>query len=211
LFGNVNWVCRNRSSVGEMCYFIAKNVGFIDKKVSECLYVSILTDTGSFRHNFNSDTINVVSELLKTGIDPENIADNVYHNNSLQALKLLGYALVSLQFDSALRVAWAVLPEQIFKQTGATEQDTEIVIDMLRSVEKTDFVFLAKERRNEVKFSLRSRKHFNVRNIAEHFGGGGHNNAAGFSIKDCTLASAIEKLFRYLRQMNTGRNAWTGF
>ncbi|MCM8764035.1 MAG: DHHA1 domain-containing protein [Candidatus Omnitrophica bacterium] len=200
LFGNVNWICKNRSSVGEMCYFIAKFLGFMDRKVAECLYVSILTDTGSFRHNFNLNTINVVGELFKTGIDPEKIADNVYHSNSIPALKLLGYALMSLQSDPDLHVAWAVLPGQAFKQTGAREQDTEFVIDMLRSVEKTNFVFLVKERRNEIRFSLRSRKHFDVRKIAEYFGGGGHNNAAGFSIKDTTVTSAIENFFRYLRQ-----------
>ncbi|MCM8814826.1 MAG: bifunctional oligoribonuclease/PAP phosphatase NrnA [Candidatus Omnitrophica bacterium] len=200
LFGDVNWVCKNRSSVGEMSFFIANYLGLLDKRVAECLYVSILTDTGSFRHNFNSDTINVVSELLKTGIDPENIADNVYHNNSLQALKLLGYALISLQYEPTFKVAWSVLSEQIFKKIGATEQDIELVIDILRSVEKTDFVFIVKERRDEIKFSLRSRKHFNVRKIAENFGGGGHNSAAGFSIRNCTLELAIEEFFRYLRK-----------
>lgn len=33
-----------------------------------------------------------------------------------------------------------------------------------------------------VKFSLRSRTKFNVRLIAEMFGGGGHDKAAGFTV-----------------------------
>ncbi|MCX7705983.1 MAG: bifunctional oligoribonuclease/PAP phosphatase NrnA [bacterium] len=199
-FGDINWVSETRSSVGEMCFFIAKHLDCLDKGIAECFYVSILTDTGSFKHNFNVETISVVAELLKVGIDPEKIADNVYHNNSIAALNLLGHALVNLQYAPDLRTAWTVLRKCTFEKTKATEQDSELVIDMLQTVEKTDFVFLVRERNNEIKFSLRSRKSFNVRKIAEHFGGGGHDSASGFSIKNASINSALEKFFRYLKE-----------
>lgn len=205
LFGNINWVEEKTSSVGEMCYFIAKELGCIDKKIAECLYVSILTDTGSFKYNFDINTIKVILELLKTGIDPEKIADQVYFNNSIAALKLLGHALVSLKYEPDLKVAWAVLDENVFDETGALEQDTELVINLLRTTGETDFVFLAKERKNEIKFSLRSKKSFNVRKIAEVFGGGGHENAAGFSLKETTLEKAIQTFFKYIRK---NRKKW---
>ncbi len=115
-FGDINWVCEKRSSVGEMCFFIANDLGYMDRDIAECLYVSILTDTGSFKHNFSSDTISVVDRLLKMKIDPEKIADNVYHNNSVAALNLLGYALVNLQYNAELRVAWTVLTQYIFEK-----------------------------------------------------------------------------------------------
>jgi len=199
-FGEINWVCENSSSVGEMCFIIADYLCRIEKKVAECLYVSILTDTGSFRYNFDRRTIAVIDKLLEIGIDPEKIANNIYCNNSIASLKLVGHALVSMQVDPDVPVAWTVVTEQMFKETKAEEQDTEIVINMLQSVGKMDFVFLVRERKNEIKFSLRSRNNFNVRKLAEHFGGGGHNNAAGFSIKGMTVESAMEVFFRYLKQ-----------
>lgn len=209
-FGDINWVCKKRSSVGEMCFFIADRLGCIDRDIAECLYVSILTDTGSFRHNFNVDTISIINRLLKMKINPEKIADNVYNNNSIAALNLIGYALVNLQYDPDLRVAWAVLSQNIFKKTKATEQDTEHVIDILRTVEKTDFVFLVKERKSEIKFSLRSKNYCNVRKIAEHFGGGGHDNASGFILKNMTLDSALKKFFEYIKKTEVRSNPCAG-
>ncbi|MCM8817556.1 MAG: bifunctional oligoribonuclease/PAP phosphatase NrnA [Candidatus Omnitrophica bacterium] len=199
-FGDINLVCEKRSSVGEICFFIASRLACIDKDIAECLYVSILTDTGSFRYNFNSETLSVITRLLKTGINPEEIADNVYNNNPVETLLLLGHALVNLQFDPEFHIAWTILNQSIFKKTKAAEQDSEIVIDILRTIEKTDFVFLVKERETEIKFSLRSRKRCNVRKIAEYFGGGGHDNAAGFSLKNIPLDEAVRKFLRYLRE-----------
>jgi len=198
-FGDINWVCPSCSSVGEMCFFIAHDLESLDNAIAECLYVAILTDTGSFRHHFDLKTIKVVSELIRAGINPEQIADNVYNNNSLACLKLLGHALISIEYDSSINAAWTILYQDTFKKTGAVEQDTEIVIDTLRTIEHVDFVFLVKERKNEVKFSLRSRKGVNVRKIAEMFGGGGHDNAAGFSLKDITVTEALEQFLKKLK------------
>lgn len=199
LFGDINWVSYDRSSVGEMCFFIIEKFRCLNSETAECLYVAILTDTGSFRYHFDARTLGITEMLLKTGIDPEIIADNIYHNNSIHVLNLVGYALTGLQYDSEIRAAWTVLTEDLYKKTGALEQDTEIVIDMLRSIKDTDFVFLVKERKNEIKFSLRSKKNIDVRSISERFGGGGHNCAAGFSFQKMSVDEALSKFLKYLR------------
>ncbi|HXK44385.1 MAG TPA: DHHA1 domain-containing protein, partial [bacterium] len=204
-FGDINWVCENCSSVGEMCFSILEELNCIDKEVAECLYVAILTDTGSFRHHFDTRTIRITGKLLSTGINPERIADYIYHSYPVSTLRLLGHALVSFQYDMRLRTAWAIIDQQILVKTGAFEQDAEIIIDALRSIGNVDFVFLVKERKNEIKFSLRSKKGFNVRLIAEKFGGGGHDGAAGFSMTGIPLTDAVEKFLRYLRKHHSKR------
>ncbi|HOK79319.1 MAG TPA: DHHA1 domain-containing protein [bacterium] len=209
-FGHINWVCENCSSVGEMCFFILEELNCVDKEVAECLYVAILTDTGSFRHHFDTRTIRIAERLLSTGINPESIADHIYNSYPVSTLKLLGHALVSLQYDMDLHIAWTVLDEQMLMETGAFEQDAEIIVDMLRSIGNVDFVFLVKERKNEIKFSLRSKKGFNVRLIAEKFGGGGHDGAAGFSMTGITLTDAIEKFLRYLKKHQSKRQVENG-
>ncbi|MGB9642292.1 MAG: DHH family phosphoesterase [Candidatus Ratteibacteria bacterium] len=204
-FGHINWICESCSSVGEMCFFILEELNCIDKEVAECLYVAILTDTGSFKHHFDTRTIRIVEKLLSTGINPESIADHIYHSYPVSTLKLLGHALILLQYDMDLRTAWTVLDEQMLVKTGAFEQDAEIIVDTLRSIGNVDFVFLVKERKNEIKFSLRSKKDFNVRVIAEKFGGGGHDGAAGFSMTGITLTDAVEKFLRYLKKHHSKR------
>ncbi|HPP66347.1 MAG TPA: bifunctional oligoribonuclease/PAP phosphatase NrnA [bacterium] len=199
LFGDINWIDASRSSVGEMCFFIIENLKCLDRSIAECLYTSILTDTGSFRYHFDRRTIAVVEKILRCGIEPEIIADKIYHNNSVSCLRLVGYALSRLHYDEEMRVAWTVLTENIYKKTGAAEQDTEIVADMIGSMKDVDFVFLVKERKDEIKFSLRSRRDFNVRIIAEHFGGGGHNSASGFSIYKMSIHRALSTFLKFLR------------
>ncbi len=199
LFGDINWISNTRSSVGEMCFFIVEKLRCLDRDTAECLYVAILTDTGSFRYHFDGRTLHIAEKLLKSGVDPETTADNLYHNNSISSLHLAGYALSHLQYDRENRVAWTVLTEDVYRKTGASEQDTEIIVDILRSIKDAEFVFLVRERKNEVKFSLRSRKGIDVRSIAEKFGGGGHNSAAGFSLQKMSAEQAVSKFLKYLR------------
>ncbi|WP_203636787.1 DHH family phosphoesterase, partial [Thermobrachium celere] len=49
-FGNINIVDSNASSVGEMLYDIYLQLGHnISKNIAECLYTSIVSDTGGFK------------------------------------------------------------------------------------------------------------------------------------------------------------------
>jgi len=50
--------------------------------------------------------------------------------------------------------------------------------------------------RNDIKISLRSRG-FDVSEFARHYGGGGHRNASGFSLKG-NIASVEEKIIAKL-------------
>jgi phosphoesterase RecJ-like protein len=55
---------------------------------------------------------------------------------------------------------------------------------------------------NMIKVSMRSADHFDVNKIAKYFGGGGHKNASGCSLKGplnsakSTLLKHIEKLIK---------------
>jgi len=77
-YGNINWVSSLYSACGEMFYFLIKKFGEIDKKQATCIYTAILTDTGSFRYHFGEYTFMIIHELLKTGIDPSEISQNIY-------------------------------------------------------------------------------------------------------------------------------------
>ena len=59
---------------------------------------------------------------------------------------------------------------------------------------------LITERQGVIRLSFRSKGDFSVHELAKnHFGGGGHTNAAGGTM-NCTLNQAVEKLLEVLPQ-----------
>ena len=72
----------------------------------------------------------------------------------------------------------------MFHKAGAATGDSEGLIDTLRSIAGVEAVALIREREDgSQKVSLRSRGEVDVEKIARHHGGGGHKNAAGYSLE----------------------------
>ena len=66
----------------------------IDKDIAECIYVGIMTDTGSFKYSSTtSETHNIIARLIKYGARNTVIHDLVYDNYSADRMKLLGFCL----------------------------------------------------------------------------------------------------------------------
>ena len=84
-------------STAHMVYDIIDALGlrnYMNKEIAECLYVGIMTDTGSFKYaSTNAKTHRVVSDLIEMGIDNSRIHDLIYDNSSSNRINLLGYCL----------------------------------------------------------------------------------------------------------------------
>jgi len=70
-FGTINWIDSTASAVGEMIYNLCKAIGGrITKDIAECVYMALVTDTGSFHFsNTTERTLKVASELIKAGFE----------------------------------------------------------------------------------------------------------------------------------------------
>ena len=65
-------------------------------------------------------------------------------------------------------------------RAGASDDDTENLINIVRNLDTVKIAIFLKERPDGlVKISLRSKNHVNVADVARRFGGGGHAYAAG--------------------------------
>ncbi len=199
-FGTINWVDAQQSSVGMMCYFLIAHTNKMNKEIAECLFTSISFDTGSFHYNIKENTFYVAGELLKYGIDPQYIANKIYYQQPLKVIKLLTLTLNTIKMDKNLKVVWAKISDDMFKKTKTSEEDTEGLIDVIREVKEAEMAFLMKERKNEIKISIRSKSIYNVYKIAKCFGGGGHSNASGFSIKNVSLEKAENLILKLIRE-----------
>jgi len=198
-FADIHVVNEKASSIGEMIYDLAKEMGLnTTKDIALGIYVSILTDTGSFKYtNTNSKTHMIAAELLKYGIEPYSIYKNIYENNSYQKILLMGKMLNTFQLDEANKLAWAVVTQKVLKETGFdfSSEDKEGFIDILRSLNGIEVVLMFSEKEKDViKVSLRSKGNIDVNQIAMKFGGGGHPFAAGITLNKAKLEPTVQKI-----------------
>lgn len=185
LFGDINWIDATASAVGEMIYNLCKAIGVrVTKEIAECVYTALVTDTGSFHYsNTTERTFKVASELVKAGVKPAKVSQNVFSSYAWSKLSLLSQVLATARRDGSGRVAWMRHSLEMQELAGATEEDSDGFVNYPLTVAEVEAVALLKETAPGIyRTSLRSKGEINVARIAEKFGGGGHRNAAG-----CTL------------------------
>ena len=171
-------------------------------EIATNLYVAIMTDTGSFQFaNTHAKTFQVAADLVSSGAEPYSIAQEVYMNQPHSKFRLLSTVLGSLELHSSQRIASFTLTKELLKESGASLEDLEGLVNYLLSLEGVLLaIFLKEEADKEYRVSLRSKNHYDVAAVAKRFGGGGHKNAAGLSIQGSSekvgnvLIAALEKL-----------------
>jgi phosphoesterase RecJ-like protein len=184
-FGDIQVLDSRAASTSEIVYALLLALELpITLPVATCLFTGVITDTGSFRfQNVTPNTFHVAASLLTAGAPPAFISENVFENRTFAATRLLGHALSSLSQAAEGRVVWAHITSADFEALGATDEDTEGVVNYARGVRGAVAGMLFREMRDgTVRVSLRSQETVNVAVIAQNFGGGGHRMASG-----CTL------------------------
>lgn len=188
-FASFNHVDSKASAVGEIIYFLLKDLNFdINKDIATNIYVSIITDTGSFNHcNTTATCHRVVADLFEFGLDVSGISRMINDNISRENLMLTAEAIKTVEMHFGGKLATTFITKEMINRVGATENDYEGIIDLIRRLKNTEVVALLRESDNgSVRVNLRSKKYVNVAKIAETFTGGGHERAAG-----CTITGEI--------------------
>ncbi len=185
-YGVASWVDSDAPSLGEMLHRLAQALHLdLDAETATCLYLTLVTDTGGFRFsNANSSAFRAAADLVKAGAQPEVVAGWIYESRSESAIRLLGEMLGSIELHGGGRVASAVISDAMFARAKADTSDTEGLVDYPRSIRGVHKVALLRQVGPEQwKTSLRSSGTYNVQQVAETYGGGGHRNAAGCLIE----------------------------
>jgi len=172
-------------STAQMVYEIIDTLGFrnyINKEIAECLYVGIMTDTGSFKYaSTSAKTHRVVADLIEMGIDNSRIHDLIYDNSSSSRINLLGYCLYKkLLLYPKNNSAILSLSSDELDRFQFKKGDTEGFVNFALGIKGIRFASFIVEKEGVVKLSLRSKGDIKVNEIAsKYFNGGGHVNAAG--------------------------------
>jgi phosphoesterase RecJ-like protein len=185
-FGSINWIDATASAVGEMIYNLCKAIGGrITKEIAECLYMALVTDTGSFHFPNTTDrTLKVASELVKVGVKPAKISEAVYNSYPWSRIELMRQVLATVKRDESGKVAWMRQTLGMKESAGAVDGDNNGFVNIPLAAKEVEAVIYMREvEPNFYRVSLRSKDGINVARIAERFGGGGHKNAAGCRVE----------------------------
>jgi len=198
-WANLNWIDYHAVSVGELVHRLVQASGStVTPQMATCLYTTLLTDTGGFIYgSLSAATFALARDLVLAGADPVRIAQNVCFSAPVSKVLLLGAALSSLKRDG--RIAWLSISPHDMSRTGAADEDCEGIVNYALGIAGIEAaVFFRELPENRIRISLRSKGAINIAVIAEHFGGGGHEFAAGCTI-DGTLPEAVDRLLPEIR------------
>ena len=198
------------SSTSEMMFRFICRMGMFDlinKEGAECIYAGMMTDTGSFTYNSNkSEIYTIISELIKKGIDKDEIYRRVNQVYSENRLRMMGYVLYEkMKVMPDYHTAMITLSIDELNQFHYVTGDTEGFVNLPLSIEGVTFSAFIRQDLDCVKISLRSVGDFPCNLFANrYFGGGGHKNASGGEYYG-PLSEAVSIFERGLLEFNPNK------
>ena len=199
-FGTVNVIDVNAPSTGSVMLELIEKLGAeITPQIATAVYVTIVTDTGSFQYrNTTQEAFRVSEELIAKGVSPAEVAEELYFSFPAEKLFLLQRVLKTLEFSEDRKYASIVLKYQDIKELNVERDVAEDFIDHPRSVKSVKVAAYFKEiGENKYKLSLRSKEGVNVSTVCGYFGGGGHFSASG-----CVINGSLEEVKRQVYEQS---------
>ncbi len=187
------------AAVGEILHDLATQLVWpIDADVAECLYTSIVADTGSFRYSSTQpSTHRAAAELLAVGARPWPVATHLYESFPHRRQRLLAKVLETLEVSEDGRFAQLYCTPEILTSAGAHKEDLDGMINFGRSVSGVEIAAMFRQEQDgDIKVSFRSKGRIDVGELATRFGGGGHRNASGCTLQNTDLATARKTIMK---------------
>jgi len=165
------------------------------ERIATPLYSGLSTDTGGFRFPSTSgETFRIAARLVDAGAQPPAIYRELFEQDTLARLHLVGRTLAGARTSHGGRVITSMVRQADIRESAATPHDTEDLINMTLVVKGTEVaVILIEQPDGRIKVSFRSRSPVDCSALAGRFGGGGHKAAAG-AILDGPFDAAHERV-----------------
>lgn len=207
-YGDVNYIDSNAAATAEIVFELLNLMGIsfekensVIKDIGTCMYTSIVTDTGAYRHSNVTERTHKISAILKKiGVDNTFIYQSLFDNKDFNRVRFVGKVLTAMKLVCDGKVALIELPKDVGEEFGIEVGDTSDIISYGLQIKGVEVTLLVKEADDKIKASLRSKNDVDVRKIAEYFGGGGHTKAAGLAIKYSTLEEARDKILSKIEE-----------
>ena len=207
-YGDINYIDSKAAATAEIIFELVNIMGIdfsiendITKDIGTCIYTSIVTDTGGFRHsNVTDRTHNICSTLKKINVNNTFIYQSLFDNKEFNRIKIIGKALSKMELILGGKVALIELNKTFADEFGGEIGDTSDIISYGLQIKGVEVTLLLKEVEDGVKASLRAKSYVDVRKIAEVFGGGGHVRASGIKIKNVSMEEAKYEILNEIQK-----------
>jgi len=198
---NLSLINPDSGSTGELIFdFFTYNDIKTTKDIATALYVSIYEDTVGFTTpRTTSNTFNTIAKLVDTGIDVATIANKLTRNDSLAKYRVLPKVLDTLELHCEGNIATVYCKELWLQQSGVDSSEIDFVPNMILNIAIVKVAVYFRKVDNKIRVSLRGKGDVNLSEVAKHFDGGGHKNAAGFNIEDSSIKELKERVLSYLK------------
>jgi len=201
-YAELSLVLPEAAAACEVIYDVICALGVaIDRKIAECLFTGIATDTGCFKFsNTTATTHRIAANLIEKGIDAGEINRIMFDTKSFARLDLERRVIEKMEILDDGKIAVLVLTAEM--QEGLTPDDLEGINALSRQIEGVIVgITLREKEANRFKASVRTYDPVDASVICRNLGGGGHIRAAGCELKmpfdearDTILAAVREEL-----------------
>ena len=191
----------DKAACGEIVYALLQALGVtVTKRIAECLYVAVSTDTGCFKFsNTTANTHRTAAALIEAGADVYPINKLFFDTKSFSRLRLEAKLTDTMEFYADGTVGVCVMPKCLLAEFNVTEDDLDSISGFARSIEGVRIGVMIREVEDGLgKISLRTEAPYDAAKICGLLGGGGHAAAAGASVPG-GIAGAKTAILQALR------------
>ncbi len=175
-------------ATGRLVIEAAEHLGVaLTPEIATPLFAALATDTGWFRFSsVTADSYKFAAKLVAAGANPTAIYNDLYEQDTLPRLKLIGRILARATTELGDKLIHTHVFQKDFQELGALPSDTEDIINLTLNVAGTQVAVIFVELGSGgFKISFRSRSpQVDCSKLAAQFEGGGHKAAAGATIRE---------------------------
>ena len=157
-----------------------------NQKISNLLYLGIMTDTNRFAYETTTkNTLQIVEHLVDNGANLSSIYYDVYEHDSIERYRALEIFLKNICVFANGKCCISHLTFDDLEKVGAKHSDTKEFVNYARQLDGVDIGAFLDFNRDYINCSMRAKSpKFRIDIFAEKVGGGGHPAAAGFVLKN---------------------------
>ena len=175
--------------------------GLMTEKIATCLLTGLIFYAQNFRNSkIDAGFLGEASLLIKKGGDYQEIIKNLYKNNSLSEIKLLGQVFSKLKINE--KTAWSCLSQEDFQRSNSSSKDLGFVLEALKSnflLPQTIFILWESYgARVIIKGIFYSTKKDLIEKLLKNYKGLSKGNGALFLDRENDLQGAEEKLLELI-------------
>lgn len=188
-----------QASTCQIVYDIVKYLNVdIDSEMATYLYMGLCTDTGNFANtNTDEQSFLMAADMLVKGADIQKVVRVFFKDTTLAETKLLARVLNRMRTYYDNKLVLLYVTKQDLEDFSLDLSSTSMLVPNAINIDVAQVgVCVSEYSPNTYKVSMRS-KGFNVREVCQYFGGGGHIVASGCMISGF-LEDVIEKIVRVI-------------